>query len=84
MGIRGVCKHRECEDKEDFDLSGATDGKVVDSKMARKLEFQGIFGSSCGRVFKRKDYVKKMDEDNKSKLWKDALQDVPKYTWVGL
>ena len=81
MGIRGICKHRECEEKEDFDLSGATDGKVVDSKMARELKFEGIFGSSCGRPFKKKDYVKKMKE---TKMWKDALQDVPKYKWVEL
>lgn len=81
MGIRGICKHRECEENEDFALSGVTDGKVVDSKMAQELNFEGIFGSSCGRPFKRKDYVKKMKD---AKLWKDALQDMPKYNWVGL
>jgi hypothetical protein len=25
-----------------------------------------------------------MDDAKKSKLWKDALQDVPKYKWVEL
>jgi len=84
MGIRGICKHRECEENKEFELSGATDGKVIDSKMAEKREFEGIFGSSCGRVFKRKDYVKKAENSNESKLWKDALQDVPKYNWVKL
>lgn len=84
MGIRGICKHRECEENTDFALSGATDGKVIDSKMAKDLHFEGIFGSSCGRAFKRKDYVKKVENSNESKLWKDALQDVPKYNWVKL
>jgi hypothetical protein len=52
--------------------------------MARELKFEGIFGSSCGRPFKKKEYVKKMDDAKKSKMWKDALQDVPKYKWVEL
>ena len=84
MGIRGICKHRECEEGAEFSLSGATDGKVVDSKMAKELTFEGIFGSSCGRSFKRKDYMKKMEDPKQSKLWKEALQDVPKYDWVEL
>ena len=37
-------------------LKGATDGKVVDSAMARKLQFEGRMGSSCGRVFRRSDF----------------------------
>ncbi len=84
LGMRGICKHRECEENADFSLSGATDGKVVDSKMAKDLNFEGIFGSSCGRPFKRNEYVKKVEKSNESKLWKDALQDVPKYDWVKL
>lgn len=84
MGLRGICKHRECEENPEFSLSGATDGKVVDSIMAKDLTFEGIFGSSCGRVFKTKDYVKKVEKSHESKLWKDALQDVPKYDWVKL
>ncbi len=37
-------------------LRGATDGKVVDSAMAKKMHFEGRMGSSCGRVFRRSDY----------------------------
>ena len=84
MGIRGICKHREAEEDAEFYLSGATDGKVVDSKMARNLEFEGIFGSSCGRPFKRNNYTNKVGKSDESKLWKDALQDIPKYNWVRL
>jgi hypothetical protein len=84
MGIRGICKHREAEEEAEFSLSGATDGKVVDSKMARNLEFEGIFGSSCGRPFKRNNYTNKVVKSDESKLWKEAVQDVPKYNWVRL
>jgi hypothetical protein len=85
MGMRGICKHVEAEDNPDFSLSGATDGKVVNSKMAQNLQFMGIFGSSCGRPFKRKDYVKKVEKsESESKLWKAALQDVPRYDWIKL
>ena len=84
MGFRGICKHRENEDNNDFSLSGATDGKVVNSEMARKMEFMGIFGSSCGRPFTRKAYMKKVEKSKESKFWKDALQDVPKYDWTVL
>lgn len=37
-------------------LRGATDGKVIDSAMAKKMQFEGRMGSSCGRVFRRSDY----------------------------
>jgi hypothetical protein len=37
-------------------LKGATDGKVIDSSMARRMQFEGRMGSPCGRIFRRSDY----------------------------
>jgi hypothetical protein len=48
-GSRSICKHTELESTKD--PFGAIDGKVVDSKMAKKLRFWGRWGSSCGRAF---------------------------------
>jgi hypothetical protein len=56
MGPRSICKHLEHEPRQDKRPAnypfGAVDGKVVDSKMAKKLAFYGRWGSSCGRVYK--------------------------------
>jgi hypothetical protein len=73
-GMRGICRHSECEKGENHKLAGAVDGKVVDAKMAKEMKFIGRMGSSCGRVFKKKDYT-------------DApkcLIDMPKYGWVSI
>ena len=48
MGKMTICKHAE--------LKGATDGKVVDSAMAKKMQFEGRMGSCCGRIFRRADF----------------------------
>ena len=54
-GSRSICKHTELESEKTNrpakDPFGAIDGKVVDSKMAKKLRFWGRWGSSCGRAF---------------------------------
>jgi hypothetical protein len=46
MGIRSICKHSY---KTPF---GAFDGKVVTANMAKKMQFLGRWGSSCGRKYK--------------------------------
>jgi hypothetical protein len=54
-------------------LKGATDGKVVDSAMARKLQFEGRMGSSCGRVFRRSDFGLSADV---------PILDMPRHKWT--
>jgi hypothetical protein len=55
-GLRTICKHSECEEGDKFVPWGATDGKVTNATMARTMSFEGIMGSSCGRVFRKADY----------------------------
>lgn len=82
MNGRSLCKHLERETtKEDVDIFGAIDGKVVDSKMAKKMEFLGRFGSSCGRSFHKSTFLKKYPEYEK---WRPYLRDFPKTEWVTL
>ena len=75
-GIRSICKHKEVEKGKDFNFSGAVDGKVVDSTLARQMRFIGRMGSSCGRVFNKSDYP-----DGE---WKHVTLNMPKYDWVTL
>lgn len=73
-GIRAICKHKECEKGTRFCISGAVDGKVVDSALARQMKFIGRMGSSCGRVFQKSDYP--------DGPWKAVTPNMPKYNWV--
>lgn len=54
-------------------LRGATDGKVIDSAMAKKMQFEGRMGSSCGRVFRRSDYGLPADV---------PIPNMPKHKWT--
>ena len=57
----------------------ATDGKVVDSEMAKELRFWGLFGSSCGTPFSKKAYIQ---TNPKYKAWAPYLVDVPRHAWT--
>jgi hypothetical protein len=63
-GARTICKHGELEptkmNRVEFSPFGAIDAKVVDTRMAKRLQFLGIWGSSCGkRVFRPKAFTRK-------------------------
>ena len=73
-GMRGICKHKECEKGEDYKIAGTVDGKVTNTTLARKLKFIGRMGSSCGRIFLRKDYPNVPD----------CVENMPKYAWTQL
>ena len=73
-GMRGICKHKECEKGENYKVAGTVDGKVTDTTLARKMKFIGRMGSSCGRVFLKKDYPNVPD----------CVDNMPKYNWVPL
>jgi hypothetical protein len=83
MNSRSICKHSELEYRERSRLSyypfGSTDGKVVDSTMAKRMKFEGRFGSSCGRVFNASEHIKKHPEYKK---WEGILEDLPKRKWI--
>jgi hypothetical protein len=73
-GMRGICKHKECETGKNYKVAGTVDGKVTDTTLARKMKFIGRMGSSCGRPFLRKNYPNVPD----------CVDNMPKYNWVTL
>jgi hypothetical protein len=83
MNSRTICKHSENDPGKftgkPYYPFGCTDGKVVDSSMAKKLSFIGRFGSCCGRAFKASSHIKKHPQ---YKNMKDILQDLPKKNWT--
>ena len=81
MTSRTICKHAELDHITEYKPIGGTDGKVVDSKMANKMEFYGRFGSSCGRTFNVKTHLQQHPQHKK---WAPYLKDIPKYKWVRL
>jgi hypothetical protein len=80
-----ICRHDyyviDNKHKNTSELFGATDGKVVDSKMAERLEFEGIMGSSCGVGFNKDHFVKKHPHYAE---WGKYLENIPKYPWTRL
>lgn len=83
MNARSICKHVELTERKNKKKSyypfGCTDGKVVDSTLAKKLAFIGRFGSSCGRVFRVQTFVRKHTQYKK---WQNDLADFPKTDWT--
>jgi len=73
-GMRGICKHKECEKGKNYKVAGTVDGKVTDATMARKMKFIGRMGSSCGRIFLRKDYPNVPD----------CVDNMPRHKWITL
>jgi hypothetical protein len=83
MNQRGICKHSEMESIEYARTPnypfGCTDGKVVNSEMAREMTFLGRFGSCCGRIFDAKKHI----ENNPIyKDWKPFLENFPRTKWT--
>ena len=76
-----ICKHSELSKKAYHEPYGSTDAKVVNSKMAKTMNFIGRFGSGCGRIFKVDDYIKKNPEYEK---WKNVLNDIINNKWTKL
>ena len=80
---RTICKHSENDvgkftGKSHYPF-GCTDGKVVNTSLARKLKFIARFGSSCGRKFDASEHIRKYPQ---YKDWSDYLADFPVYPWI--
>jgi hypothetical protein len=82
---RVICNHSEKDIRNcrylPYDLFGCTDGKVVNTEMAKKMRFAGRFGSSCGRPFSIKKHVKDHPE---MKKWKPHVRDFESYNWINI
>ena len=85
MNQNGICKHSEMESKHAVRSPkypfGCTDGKVVNTQLAMKLQFIGRFGSCCGRVF---DASKHIEENPMYLSWKPFLEDFPYTKWISI
>jgi hypothetical protein len=86
MNSRSICNHAEKNEdgnakRDAFYPRGCTDGKVVNSKMAKNLEFEGRFGSSCGRIFNVKNHIKQHPE---YKDWGPYLENMDNEPWVNI
>lgn len=82
---RSICAHYEYDGTRAnnhhtyHDLYGCTDGKVVDTQMVKKLQFEGRFGSSCGRYFYIQDHIMKYP---RYKEWSQYVSDFPTEPWI--
>jgi hypothetical protein len=86
MNGRSICNHAEKDEhgstrRDAFYPRGCTDGKVVNSKMAKNLEFEGRFGSACGRIFNVKNHFKLHPEH---KEWEPYLENIDNEPWVSI
>jgi hypothetical protein len=84
MNNRSICNHFEMDEhgtnkRKPFYPKSCTDSKVVSSKMAKTLEFEGRFGSSCGRIFNVQKHIKKHPEYND---WKIHLNNMNNEPWI--
>jgi hypothetical protein len=77
---RTVCKHIDNinANRDDHYPFGCTDGKVVDTKLARTMSFIGRFGLPCGQSFSAKKHILKHP---KYKKWEPYLEDMPSRPW---
>jgi len=87
LSDRGICKHSEYDDasispdahSRPFNLRGAFDGAVTDSKNARNMSMFMRFGSSCGTPFNAAETC------NKHPQWKHLLpylKNRPRQPWI--
>jgi hypothetical protein len=82
---RTICGHGELDDQavgidEPFLPSGAFDGKVVDSALAKDMAFRARWGSSCGRPFDAAAFLRAHPQYE----WMTGLiKDRPTQPWTG-
>ncbi|MGK5531422.1 C45 family autoproteolytic acyltransferase/hydolase [Streptomyces sp. URMC 129] len=85
-GSRTICGHLDLDDarlgnhgRGPFYPSGANDGKVMDSDMARSMTFDARWGNSCGRAFVTKPFL----ESHRQYDWLDGwMKDRPSQPWT--
>jgi hypothetical protein len=85
-GSRTLCAHYDLDplfegsyQYEPFEPSGALDGKVVDSGMAREMSFAARWGAACGTAFDAKKFL----EQHPQYDWMEGLlKDRPSQPWT--
>ena len=82
-GATTICVHTY-DDGSDYASNyphGCTDGKVLDAKLAKNMEFIGIFGPCCGNGFDASHFLK---HHPIYKKWTHHLEDYPVRKWTKL
>lgn len=86
---RTICKHSEKDRKDKTQKDprpfGAIDGKVINSAMAKKMSFYGIFGSSCGQSFSASSFRRSHRTKRQRKKYHRMtryLRDLPSRKWI--
>jgi hypothetical protein len=71
-----VCVHSYADPERvmPFYPHGCTDGKVLDSAMAKNMQFEGIFGPCCGNGFDAKRFLA---AHSRYHMWSPFLEDFP-------
>jgi hypothetical protein len=84
-GSRTVDGHYYLDDmaywpaRRPYQPSGAVDGKVMDSRMARSLSFYGRFGNSCGMAFDASSFFSEHPQWN---YLEGIIKDRPSQPWT--
>jgi len=81
---RTICAHWDLDSQfsgidNPFSPAGTVDGKVIDSKMAKRMSFLARWGSACGMAYDAKKYL----EAHPQFEWMTGLlKDRPSQPWV--
>ena len=81
-----ICKHtnldhRKTKLRNAYYPFGCTDGKVINSEMAKKMSFVGRMGPACGTPFYARRFLEKHSE---YKSWEKVLPDMLTEPWIKL
>ena len=79
MNSISICNHRHLASGDNSIPFGTMDSKIVDSNMAKNMNFIGRFGAGCGEPFDIHAYIR---ENPRHKKYKDILRNVPNYPWT--
>jgi hypothetical protein len=83
-GMRSLCAHEDLDpqfsaDDIPFAPRGTVDGKVIDSKMAKKMSFLARWGSACGKAFNARKFL---EEHPQFEWMTGLLNDRPTQPWT--
>jgi hypothetical protein len=76
---RSICSHQETSHNARNYPAGSLDGKVITTKLARKMQFMARWGAACGRAFNAKSFV---DKHPQFKKWESILINFPEHAWT--
>jgi len=81
---RSLCAHADLDPQfsgvdDPFTPFGTIDGKVIDTKMAKKMSFLARWGSACGMAFDAKKFL---EEHPQFEWMTGLLNDRPKQPWT--